>query len=183
MPKSLYFPTTLGRSVAKHKNNRNFVAIPITAAVPLSTLANDTVVKGSLIGTLLEDLFIFMTDLSWTLRDITIGETPVEVGLSHSDYTVAEILETLNVNFLGPGEKIEQERARRLVRSVGAFIGTQASDGGISLNDGRKIRTKLRWVANSGKDLSVWARNVSGGTLTTGAILQCHGFIYGRWMI
>ncbi len=172
------------RTSRKRNRSRNFVAIPVTAAIPLGTLGNDVVIKGSLLGTLLEDLFVISADLTWTLRDITIGETPIQVGIAHDDYTIAEILENLNVSMLGPGTKIEQEQTRRLIRQVGMFIGTQATTGGISLNDGRPIRTKMKFVCQSGKDLAAWARNTSGvSNLATGAVVQIHGKVYGKWIL
>ncbi len=179
------FAMQSAQPMAKHRKRRgrgskNFVAIPVTAAITLGTLANNTVVKGSLLGTLLEDLYVISADLIWTIRSLTVGEGPIEVGVVHSDYTVTEILENLDVTLLGPGTKIEQERSRRLVRRIGMFNGLGSEE---VLNDGQVIRTKMRFTCQDGKDLDAWVRNSSGATLITGAIVQVHGTVYGRWML
>ncbi len=165
----------------KRRSNRNFVAIPVTSAITLSTLANGTVLTASLLGTLTEDLFVISADLEWTLRDVTAGEVPIEVGLAHSDYSVGEILENLDVSFLGPGSKIEQERARRLIRRSGIFNDGAKTDQ--EMGHGLPVKTKCKWVAQDGQDLNAFAVNRSGATLTTGAVIQIHGTVYGRWIV
>ncbi len=171
--------------MAKHgKKNKGFVAIPVNASLTLSTLANNTVLSGGLLGTLTEDFFVISADLQWTIRDLAVGEDPITVGLAHGDYTVGEILEALDVTFLGPGTKIEQERSRRLIRRVGAFMGIIASPGGQHLNDGKSIKTKCKFVIQNGKDLNAYAVNRSGvANLATGAIVQIFGTVYGRWIL
>ncbi len=171
--------------MAAHKKGskypKGFVAIPINASITLSTLANNTVLTGGILGTLTEDLFVMSADLQWNIRSLTVGETPVTVGLAHGDYSVGEILEALDVSMLGPGTKIEQERARRLIRRVGVF-GESSADQ--ALADGKSIKTKCKFVIQNGKDLNAYVVNRSGeANLTTGAIVQIFGTVYGRWIL
>ncbi len=163
----------------KRKTQKGFVAIPVTASISLSTLANNTTLTASLLGTLQEDLYVISAHLTWTIRTLTAGEGPLQVGIAHSDYTVGEVQENIDVTLLGPGKKIEQEQARRLVRRVGMFDGLASEE---KLFDGVPIKTTIKWVADDGEDLNVFVSNRSGGAMTTGAIIQCHGTVFGRWL-
>ncbi len=176
-------PNTRKRS----RQSKNFVAIPFDSVLPLLAVADQTVVKGALTGNLLEDLFAISVDMSGTLTGLTSGEgDPIEMGLAHSDYTVTEIKENLDVQYLGPGTKVEQEQARRLVRRVGTsvFSANVLTSAHIEGRGGsRIIRSKLKFLVSSGFSLNFWAKNRSGSTLTTGANLRVAGTIYGRWIV
>ncbi len=168
--------------MAKHKGRRKkdtrFAVLPFETELALGTLAENTVLSGSVSGVLLEDFYATSVDITWVMKGATADEGPVTVGVSHSDYAVAEIKEYLDVNYLGPGTKIEQEQARRLIRRIGTFhqVATQEV-----LNHGSPIRTKLKFVLDDGKGLNFWAMNRGSGA-TTGRIIQISGNIYGRWM-
>ncbi len=163
----------------KRSPNSGFVAIPVNSNITLSTLANNTVLKANLIGTLQEDLFFVSADLEWTIRGHTAGETPLEFGIAHGDLSDTEILENLDVSLVDPSDIIDKERARRPVRRMGTFSGVAAEP---VFNDGRPARVKGKFIINDGKTLAAWAANRSGSTLTTGAIVQIFGKVYGRWL-
>ncbi len=160
------------------KNRRNFVAIPFTAQITLSTLASVTAILTTTIATLAEDLFIISVDALWSLRDLTPGEGPIEVGFAHDDLTVAEVQEALNAELVDPDDIITRERARRPVRRVGIFSGLGESE---TLNDGRVLRQAIKFMIGDGHTLNCYALNRSGATLTTGAIVHINGTIFGRW--
>lgn len=162
-------------------NRKGFVAIPFSTFITLDTLADNTVIKANILGNdLAEDLFIISIDGLWTLRNLTGGETPIEIGLAHSDYTIAEILENLEIEVISPDAKIEMERAKRKIRRVGIFAKGDRTDQGIG--DGMPLRTKLLFTVGNSQNLALWARNISGATLTTGALIQGNGTIFGRWL-
>ncbi len=169
---------------ARRRKNRNFVAIPFQTQLSLGTLGDQTVVRFSLLnGNLLEDLYIMSIDATLILREHTAGEGPLYTGFAHSDYSVAEIDEAIDVDgFLGPQLKIEQERARRLVRRWGTFRGLE-TDEIIARSDGGHRRYKVRWVQEDGANVQGWIQNSSGGALTTGTVLEVDGYIYGRWLL
>ncbi len=175
-------PTRRGTSRARRgsSRNRNFVAIPVQQAKALGTLADATVLAQSLIGTLTEDMFAISADLLWTIRDLTPGEGPVYVGVAHGDYSVSEIKESLEVTLTGPGSKIEQERARRMIRTSGVFPGLTSEE---SLNLGVPLRTRMKFTVQSAKALNGWIWNSSGAALTTGAIVEIAGKVYGKWLV
>lgn len=166
-----------------HKGSRNFVAIPVNTTITLGTLASGVVLAADLFqGNLTEDLYCMSADLQWSIRDLTAGDEPIAVGLAHSDYTVTEIKENIDGGLLGPGNKIEQEQARRLVRKAGVFMSPDPTSTGGDLNDGKPKRSKVKWMIDSGKTLNIWAQNLSGAALQTGSVVRVIGTVYGRWV-
>ncbi len=174
--------------LAKHGRRRrkrasaNFVALPFRTLITLGTLAAGAVLNtGTLSGNFTEDFRVISVDATWSIADFTpaTGDGPVSVGFAHNDYNATEIAEALSVNLLGPSNKIEQERASRLVRDIGSF--DNESSGSV-LADGQPIRTKLNWLINDGFELDVYAFNEGADALGTGAIVNVHGKIYGYWV-
>ncbi len=173
--------------MAKRKRSRssgrNFVAIPFAGSLALGTLADDSVISVQItVGEFTDDLFVMSTDIRFGVNGHTGGEGPILLGLSHSDYTVAEIIEAIDVELLGKGDKIEQERARRLVRKLGIYdVGATTEAVTISKDEIGK-RHKLKWPIGIGNSIDLWARNKSGASLTTGQIVSFTGTLYGRWL-
>ncbi len=127
-------------------------------------------------------------DMNAVITGLTAGEgLPMDIGLSHGDYSVTEVKEATEVVFLGPGSKIEQEQARRLVRKTG--VANSFSDSGnteltmIGKDGSRYVRTKIRFVVEDGKALKLWIKNRSGAALQTGSTIRFSGDIYGRWIL
>ncbi len=165
----------------KSNNRKNFVAIPFSTFITLGTLGNGLALKANLLGSdFAEDLFVISVDGSWTIQDLTSNESPIEVGYSHSDYSVAEIVENLEIEVTSPDSKIEMEQAKRKIRRAAMFNTFNATHD--VLNDGKPIRSKLKFMIGDGFNLAFWARNISGAALTTGALIKLNGTIYGRWM-
>ncbi len=160
------------------KRSGRFAAIPVSGALTLATLADATVLSNSLIASLAENFFALSVDLMWVIRGVTAGEGPIQVGVSHGDYSDAEIAENLNSNLADPGDKVEQEQQRRLIRKSGMF---PILSGNEALADGRAIRTRMKFLINEGKNLDIWAINRSGSALTTGAQIRADGVVYGYW--
>ncbi len=170
--------------MAKRRRRKGGIAVlPFQAQLSLGTLANGTVLSVPLLsGNLTEDLFIISIDSTMVIRDLTAGEGPLYMGFAHSDYSVAEIAEAIDTSgYLGPSAKIEQEQARRLVRRWGTFRGHEATSIIAESNGGHR-RYKVRWVQQNGGNPRCWLQNTSGVTLTTGAVLETDGYIYGRWL-
>ncbi len=165
--------------MAKHKRRRrksNFVAIPFNVSLALSTLADNTVLATDLVDTT-EDLYVISVDGQFTIRGATSGEGPLAVGYAHGDLSVGEILENLNAEVGNPDDIIQSERARRPVRRAGSFQ-MLSPDEVLAL--GQVIRTTCKFSVGEA-DLAMWIFNMSGAVMTTGAVLQCIGTIYGRW--
>ncbi len=150
----------------------------------LGTLAfGDVIVTGMMAGNLTEDLYVMSVDLECEITGLTAGEgQPSHLLVAHGDYSATEVNEAISVALLGPGNKIEQERARRLVRKAGIFVSAALASAAIMLQIPSR-RTKCRFVVQSGKQLNIGVSNRSGATLTTGASLRWAGTIYGRWIL
>ncbi len=176
------------RYTRKQSRSKNFVAIPFDGNLTLSTLGSGVVLSDNLLsGNLTEDLFGISVDIMAEVVGLAAGEgDPSIIGVSHGDYTDTEIQEALDVVMLGPGNKIEQERARRLVRKVGFLTADGVSQAAMTLigsGGSRLIRTRLRFVVQSGKNLDIFIQNISGANLTTGASLRYSGTLYGKWIL
>ncbi len=173
----------------RSRNNKNFVAIPFTKELALSTLANSGVLSVAVTPGLAEDLYVMSTDISASIRGLTAGEgDPMSCGLVHGAYDNTQIQENLQVSITGPGDKIEQEQARRLVRRSGILqaqgpTGNQTILNMIGRNGSRVIRTRIGFVIQNPRTLSAWIMNRSGANLTTGASVTFDGTVYGRWIL
>ncbi len=159
-------------------NRKNFVAIPFSKSLPLGTLADETVIKTSLLNAFGEDIFIMSIDCTFALREFSVNEAPLFFGYAHGDLTVAEILEAINAEVTDPDDIIANEFARRPVRKVGGFVGDEVEP---IYNDGKKVRQRIKFSVGDGHTIDVWVKNQSGAILTTGAILELDGVIFGRW--
>ncbi len=126
-----------------------------------------------------EDLYVMSVDSTWAMHDNTSDENPISVGIAHNDLSVTEISEALLAEMTDPSDIIARERSRRPVRRVGTFSGPELNQ---VLNDGKNIRTKVKFVIGDGHQLAVYAVNRSNATLTTGTQIELEGVIYGRWL-
>ncbi len=114
--------------------------------------------------------------LTWIVSAGTAGEGPVTVGYAHSDYSITEIKECLEAfAAIDQGDKVAQERANRLVRTVGTV---RFPGGAAALNDGKPIKTRLNWLINIGDSVNMFAFNEDIGVLTTGALLTASGDLW-----
>lgn len=151
---------------------------PINASFALATLASNDVLSGNLAGTVDRNCRVTSIEATYSLHNLTAGEGPVVVGVSHGDYTDAEIEEALEAGSGGwtKADKVSAEQANRLVREIGTFSGEATEE---TLNEGRPIKTKLNWGLATGQQLKIWAWNKSGGPLTTGSSVKAtgHGWI------
>ncbi len=154
----------------------------------MATLASNSLLSvDAFPGVLTEDLYAISCEINAQVINLTAGEgDPMFLGWAHGDYSDPEIEENLEVSFLGPGDKVAQERARRLVRKSGILLPEELLHTTMRLSGKTGeglVKTKLRFVINSGKNLSIWVYNKSGATLTTGSSLRFQGTVYGRWLI
>ncbi len=159
------------------KFSSKFQVLPVNVNIGLATLANNTVVKTPLI-TIADDFWVQSGDLSFALQDATASEGPLYFGVSNGDLSVTEIKEGLNALPTSRSDIIEREKARRPIRRLGQF-----SVAGVEevWNDGRMKRVSIKMYLAEGIDIDMWVMNVSGATLTTGAIIQTTGVLYGEW--
>ncbi len=164
--------------MAKHRKGRgkrrfNLRRVRITAEEALGALTTDTALTQTLTGTSANAYRAVTANISWSLVSLTAGEGPISVGYAHSDYTVTEIKECIeSQTSVDQNDKVAQERANRLVRTVGIL----SEDG--SLNDGRPVKTKLNWLIGIGQSVNIFSWNEDTATLTTGAVINVNGDLW-----
>lgn len=170
--------------LAKHgkakRKYRRYLRGKIDLALALVTLASDDVVIQAISETVEERTWISSIRATWVDADYTIGEGPIVVGVSHSDYTAAEVEEFLeNAGSWSEGNKVAQEIAKRKIKIVGTFELDPTSATAVlnaeALNNGSPITTKLNWLLTTGQTVDVWAWNKSGNVLVTGQVIRVQG--------
>ena len=141
----------------RRQTKKNFVAIPIESALSLGTLGDATIIKADIpTGVLTEDLFCISADVQISVNGVTAGELlPSTWRICHSDYDVTEVKKALEIVLLGPGNKIEQERSRRLVRKGGQFKNDPLVPSVLQMDGPGTKRLKLRFVVQNGKSLQI----------------------------
>ncbi len=150
----------------------------LTAGTLISAVFDETVNERTLVSSIVA---------SWTLSNMTPGEGigPLVVGVAHSDYTDAEIEAYIeNTGSWNEGSLVEsREVGKRLVRRVGQFPIPPDASGGVVLNDGKPIKTKLNWIMTQGQTLRYWAYNQGTAAFATtdpDVRLQGHANLWPR---
>ncbi len=148
----------------------------------IGALAAADVVVGVLSGTLTNTLRVISCNGSWTIINLAAAvDGGFEFGVSHSDYTAAEIEECLEAqSSMDLGDKVAQEQANRLVRTIGTISpeGTALVGGEISFNEGKPVKVRLNWLLSIGDTLNMWVRNGTGTVYTTGSALAFVGELW-----
>ncbi len=151
---------------------------PFSETLALSTLADATVLSGNFDDTFSRETFIVSQHGTYTIRGGEVGEGPLHVGVAHSDYTDAEILEWfLADQAWNTGDMVAREQAKRKIRLIGTFRGFESNE---TLNNGNPIKTKILWKCEDGQTLEMFIVNDSGSALTTGTILESVGTVWAR---
>jgi len=144
------------------------VAAPATGAITTAVLA-DTVINR---------MYLISFKGVVAFRDNTAQEGPLYVGLAHSDYTDAEILEWYNAQgSWDQGDLVAQEQGRRKCRKIGIFDGELANE---NLNNGIEVTVPLRMIVEEGATLELFSVNEGGATRTTGGVVELHGTVWAK---
>ncbi len=167
----------MARKKGSRKRDPNFVVLKVSHQMGLGTLADDTAVAGSLLD-LADDVYLISADLTWSINGLTAGEGPTEVGISSNAMSVTNIIEAIDASPTSRGDRIALERTSRPVRQAGSLPGLTTNE---VLNDGRSVRTSLKFALDQAQILQVYAVNRSGGSRTTGGVLITTGKVYARW--
>ncbi len=164
----------------RRKRQVNFSVIKFDFNRTLTTLADGAVTTINLLGSnLTREAYAISCDCYWTIKGLTAGEGPLEVGFAHSDLSTTEITEALSAEPTSPGEIIEREQSSRPVRYAGMFSGIGSNE---VLNNGKHMRTKLGFTLDDGQNVVMYVANVAGLALTTGGVIRGIGKLYVRWL-
>ncbi len=159
----------------------NLRRVRVATSITIGALAAKDVTSTALTGAAGNSMRVISVDFIYGLSDLgATSDDGQEFGLAHSDYTSAEIEEALEIaGSIDPGDKIAQEKANRLVRTIGNFVGAPGTGAGLNFNDGKPHKTRLNWLLTPGDTLQLWIRNSSGSVYTTGATVDVMG---SMWM-
>ncbi len=151
--------------MAKKRGRRGgrYIKGNVDEELDLGTLASRTVASGAFDESASQRMVCTSIEATYTLAQFTDTASvgPIEVGIAHSDYDTTEITEYLqNGGSWDEGNKIQQEIARRQIRSLGIFEIKSNSGMNSVLNDGKPMKTRLNWVLNNGDTLDLWAMNL-----------------------
>ena len=164
-------------SPRRKRRDSAFVVLKVNATLGLSTLANATVLMGSLLD-IADDVYLISADLVWSIFDQTPGEGPLNVGIASSNLSVTQVKEAIEASPTSRGDRIALEKSGRPVRQAGIFTGIADSE---SLNNGNEVRTKLRFRLDQAQTLNTYVFNQSDSSLTTGTKMTVTGKLYARW--
>ncbi len=161
-------------AMAKPRRKRpmgRYIRGNVQLTLPLTTLAANTLVSTAL-GAVTERTLISSLIATWTLRTLTVADNvgPIKVGVSHSDYTDAEVeqwIEQSESTSWAEADKVAQEISRRKIRRIGVFEAPGVALGPSSLRDGKEIKTKLNWILTVGQTVNVWAYNMGSSAVAT----------------
>ncbi len=166
------------RSTGRRRFNLRRVKITNTASI--GALASADVSFAALTDAVTGTMRCMSLNGVWSLRDVAAAtDDAYAFGVSHSDYSAAEIEECLEAAAsIDLGDKVAQEQANRLVRQIGTFGNVATVGGGATLNDGKPVKTRLNWLLSIGDSLSLWTRNGSGTIYTTGTKIGFDGDLW-----
>lgn len=157
----------------------------IAEDVALGTLASRTAVLEST-PTVVDTTRVTSIKVLYTLSGLTpaANSGPIMVGVAHSDYTLAEVEEFIELaSSWSAANLINRERSNRLIRRVGVFEIPALSTESTTLNDGKAIRTKLNWRLSEGQGLNFWFYNLGEAALVTtdpNVHLEGHANLFGQ---
>ncbi len=145
----------------------------------LGTLAGQTLVSALFDNTVNERTFVSSLVANYDVANYTAAnqQGPLLVGISHSDYSDAEIEAWVeDSGSWDEGDLVRQEVNQRRIRQVGVLDAPELLTRVTTLNDGKPIRTKLGWTLLQGQTLRLWVFNLGSSALaTTIPIVQCTG--------
>ncbi len=158
--------------MAKHPKKRRFrryIRGEVDEDLDIATLGAKTLVSADFDETVNERTFVSSLDAIWVLSDMTAAanDGPILCGVAHSDYTDAEIEAFIEATASwNEGDLVAQEVGRRKIKKVGIFgrNGIDADQQSV-LNDGKAIKTKLKWILLQGQGLKLWAYNMGDSPL------------------
>ncbi len=150
---------------------RRYIRGNVDESQQLTTLAANTAVKQAITDTVDDTTFVSSLDLIWSLSGVTPvdGAGPILVGIAHSDYTLAEIEEWIELSTgWSQADLRSKEISQRKIRRVGSFSTADADPNSTQvLNDGKPIKTIAKWVLAEGQTVALWYYNQGSQAFAT----------------
>ncbi len=160
------------------RRRRGFRAVRVDVALDIGALAAAAITSGILVTNGTETIYLISADLTWSYAEHAAGQGTMECGLAHGDYSNTEITEWYNEgSVLIHDDKIVIEKSRRQCREAVTLQGSLAQE---VANDGKAIRTPLRFTLESGQTLSMWVRNNDPNAFSGNTLVRCSGTLFYR---
>ncbi len=160
----------------------NLRRVRLASSFAIGALASTDVISSAITAVAADTYRLMSIKSTWSISNLgAVIDDAFQFGVAHSDYSAAEIEECLEATAaIDLGDKVAQEQAGRLVRTIGQITkhGLGVIGGGLPFNDGRPVSTRLNWKMSIGDTLVGWVRNGSGTVYTTGASLVLQGDLY-----
>ncbi len=170
----------MARTRRRRRRKFNLRKVRVAGFTNIGALAALDVISDPITNASTNPYRLVSIDIAWGLANLgATTDDGQEFGIAHSDYTDAEIEECLEAQAsIDVSDKVAQERANRLVRTIGQIVGNAGTGAGMNFNEGRPFKTKLNWYMGIGDLLQLWVRNGSDTVYTTGARLTGVGNIW-----
>ncbi len=170
----------MARKPAKRRVNfANYLRGSIDEEVSLTTLAAATLTSAPFDETVTETTRISTIIVAASLSNWTdiANAGPILFGVSHSDYTEAEVEEYIEQTASwSAADLVGKEVSGRKIRRIGVIGGGATAAEAAVWNDGRGRKFKLNWTLNTGQGLRLWAYNLgSAAVATTVPVLELTG--------
>ncbi len=162
------------------KSNKNFQSVVFDNSRVLLTLAAATGLEQALTDDAAsEGYYAISMDIALAMTGITAAEGPIDCWIMHSDWTLAEFEEYLELatGFDRGDMKSREIQARgKTMKHIGVLTSEEPA-----LADGQIKRVKLGIYIAEGSTLDLIYYNSGAAPLTTGATVNASGKMYGRW--
>ncbi len=137
--------------------------------INLGTLTAKTAILGTT-DTVIDKTLVSSVVATYSLSGVTSAQSdgPVEVEVAHSDYTLAQIEEYLELaTSWNETNLIDKEVQSRKIRRIRMFDTPDLVGRAYTLNDGKAIKTKLNWIMTNGQGLNYWCYNLGTNAFAT----------------
>ncbi len=165
----------------KGRSTKGLRKIRVNTQQNLATLANQAVIKTPLYQAATSNArrqWLMSFEGFISIKDVTAGEGPLIVGVSHSDLSTTEVAEAILAQNSNVDDIIEREQARRPVREWGVFVAKDVDE--YLNNDQTKKKYKIKFSVGEGFTPELYIFNDSAATLTTGASVHISGVCWIR---
>lgn len=161
---------------------RRYLKGKIDERLVITSLTTLDVTVEAVDDTVVEPAWLTSVKATYALAAWTpvLNAGPIVIGVSHSDYSAAEIEEWIeNSGSWNQSDLVNQEIAKRKIRQIGVFQPEVASASTVvTLADGRMITTKCGWLLSEGMTVKFWAYN--SGTVDVSAATAASVNIQGH---
>ncbi len=122
--------------------------------------------------------FIISVHATYALVGNTAGEGPIKLYWAHSDYSLAEVEEFIELTTgWSEMDEVSKEISKRKIRAIGQISGGVSGE---SLANGEVVKTRIGFMVQEGQGLNLVSYMDGTAPLTTGASVFVTGHAWIR---